>query len=73
MNMDSINAALADLDLQKTPNYTVIAKKFNINRTTLSRRYKGFTSKMGTNLNLAALLFPEQSKGLINYINKFII
>ena len=70
MNMDSIDAALADLALQETPNYTATAKKFNINRTTLSRRHRGLTSKMGTNPNPAALLSPEQSKGLVDCINR---
>ena len=37
--MDPINAALAALELQDPPNYTWTAKEFNINRTTLSRRY----------------------------------
>jgi len=33
--MASIEAALADLALQDSPNYTATAKKFNINRSTL--------------------------------------
>ncbi len=35
-NMTSIEAALVDLALQKSSNYTATAKKFNINRSTLS-------------------------------------
>ena len=37
--MDSINAALAALELQDRPNYTWTAKEFNVNCTTISRRY----------------------------------
>jgi hypothetical protein len=37
--MDPIDAALAALELQDPPNYTWAAKEFNVNRTTLSRRY----------------------------------
>ena len=41
--MDPINAALAALELQDPPNYTWTAKEFNVNRTTLSRRYRRIT------------------------------
>ena len=41
--MDSIEAALADLKLQETLNYTVTAKKYRVDRTTLSRRRRGVT------------------------------
>ena len=37
--MDPINAALAALELQDPPNYTWIAKEFNVNYTTLSWCY----------------------------------
>jgi hypothetical protein len=37
--MDPIDAALAALELQDPPNYTWTAKEFDINRSTLSRRY----------------------------------
>jgi len=68
--MDSIDAALAALDLQETPNYTVTAKKFGINRTTLSRRHRGITAARGTNPSSIALLLPEQRKIFIGYINE---
>ena len=38
--MNSIEAALEALELQKSPNYTKTAKEFDINRTILSRRYR---------------------------------
>ena len=70
MDMDSIEAALAALKLQKTPNYTATAKKFGIDRTTLSRRHRGITAPRGANPNSQALLSPAQKKVFINYINK---
>ena len=39
VKMDPIDAALAALELQDPPNYTWTAKEFDINRSTLSRRY----------------------------------
>ena len=43
IKMDPINAALAALELQDSPNYTWTAKEFNVNRTTLSRRHRRIT------------------------------
>jgi hypothetical protein len=37
---ERIQAALADCDQKKKPNYTEIAEKHNIHRTTLSRRHQ---------------------------------
>ena len=68
--MDSIDAALADLALQNTPNYTATAKKYNVVRSTLSRRHRDVTASLGSNGNGPQLLSEEQTKGLINYINQ---
>ena len=68
--MDSIDAALADLKLQDTPNYTATAKKFNIDRTTLSRRHRGVTAPKGSSAGPTLLLSIEQRKGLVDYINE---
>ena len=70
INMDSIEAALADLKLQETPNYTVTAKKYGVDRTTLSRRHRGVTIKRGYNPKSNALLSIEQRKTLIAFINQ---
>ncbi len=43
-NADPIAAALADLELQVVPNYKANAKKHEVVRTTLIRRYKGKTA-----------------------------
>ena len=68
--MDSIDAALADLALQNTLNYTATAKKYNVVRSTLSRRHRDVTASLKSNENGPQLLSKEQTKGLINYINQ---
>ena len=70
MDMDPIEAALASLKSQKTPNYTATAKQFGVNRTTLSRRHRGITAPRGANPSSQALLSPAQKGVCINYINK---
>jgi hypothetical protein len=42
--MDTIAIAIIWLDGQSEPNYTEAAKKFGVNRTTLSRRHRGITT-----------------------------
>ena len=56
--MNSIEAALEALKLQKSPNYTKAAKEFNIDRTTLSRPTDRLPSQkpMGTRLSFFFLL-----------------
>jgi hypothetical protein len=38
---DRIELAIADLETQEYLNYTATARKYKIERTTLSRRHKG--------------------------------
>ena len=40
---DRIELAVADLESQESLNYAQIAKKWDIDRFTLSRRYRGIT------------------------------
>ena len=54
--MDPINAALAALELQDSPNYTWTAKEFNINRTTLLRRYRRITHAREDAMEMKSLL-----------------
>ncbi len=68
--MASIEAALADLALQDSPNYTATAKKFNINRSTLSRRHRGKTASVKKSKQTTSILSNQQEKELIRYINK---
>jgi len=70
--MTSIEAALADLALQDSSNYTATAKKFNINRSTLSRRHRGKTIFVKKSKQTTSILSNQQEKELIRYINKLI-
>jgi len=70
--MTSIEAALADLALQDSFNYTATAKKFNINRSTLSRRHRGKTAFVKKSKQTTSILSNQQEKELIRYINKLI-
>ena len=66
-----INAALAELKTQDRTNYAATARKWNIDRTTLSRRHRG---KMGSiqdaNSTSRQKLTNIQEEVLIEYINK---
>ena len=57
--MDPINAALAILELQDRPNYTWTAKEFNINRSTLSRRYRQITRAREDATEIKSLLLIQ--------------
>ena len=39
-----MEAALAAANSQESPNYAAIAREFNVNRSTLSRRHRGVTA-----------------------------
>ena len=68
--MDSIEAALANLALQESPNYAETARKFNVNRCTLSRRHRGITTSVKEGRQSRSILSSQQQKALISYINK---
>ena len=70
--MASIATALADLALQESSNYTATAKKFNINRSTLSRRHRNITAFVKKSKQTTSILSNQQEKELIRYINKLI-
>ena len=58
--MAAIDKALADLDLQEHPNYSETAKKYNIDRTTLSRLYKDVTGPSTFPADNVSLLIYQQ-------------
>ncbi|KAF2802629.1 uncharacterized protein BDZ99DRAFT_503812 [Mytilinidion resinicola] len=67
--MDAMEAAFAELDLMEKKMYTEVAKKHGIDRTTLSRRYRGITKSKAEAYNSQKLLSPGKTKALIKYIN----
>ena len=68
--MDPINEAIIWLDSQSAPNYSTAAKKFNVNRSTLSRRHRGITtSREQFTSNFKKNLTNAQEEQLLHYIN----
>ena len=67
--MDQIEAALADLRLQDQPNISATAKCYNVNRSTLSKRFNGVQQSKEEGYELQRLLSNAQSNALIKYIN----
>ena len=71
--MGSIEAALADLSLLEPGekvNYTAIADKHGVNRSTLSRRHRGVQGTRESQYDDQRLLNNQQSKTLIQWINE---
>ncbi|KAF2836603.1 putative pogo transposable element [Patellaria atrata CBS 101060] len=68
--MVAIDLALDDLNSQSVPNISHTAKKFGVDRTTLSRRWRGITRSMDTAYKRREFLNESQSKFLIKYINR---
>jgi len=67
--MEPIEAAIEDLSSQEPPNIAATARKWKVDRTTLSRRWRGVTgSKAEANENLQ-LLNHQQEETLVNEIN----
>jgi hypothetical protein len=67
---DRIELAIADLESQVCLNYTDAAKKWNIDRSTLSRRHRGVTgSKQDQYSYTAKKLTDVQETVLVRYIN----
>jgi hypothetical protein len=66
-----IQAAIANLESQEALNYASTAKKWNIDRSTLSRRHRG---KTGLNQDATSYsrkqLTDAQEETLIAYVNK---
>ena len=64
-------AAIADLDSQERVNYSATAKRWNLERTTLARRFRGETVlNREVNSYARQQLIDIQENTLIGYINK---
>ena len=71
VNEEAIEQAVSDLKSQKPPQYAAIAEKYNIDRTTLMRRFKGETvSYSEARSRNNKLLTNTQELVLIEYIRK---
>jgi hypothetical protein len=66
--------AVADLDTQLEPNYSATAKKYSLDRSTLSRRAQGKQrSKACANSIYRQCLTLAEEESLIQYINKLTV
>jgi transposase-like protein len=67
-----IDLALAECEKEAIPNWSAIAKKHGVHRTTLRRRFKGsqrsFVESRSENVQRLTL---EQEEVLISFINKY--
>ena len=65
-----IDLAIADLSEQVKPNYSATAKRFDVERTTLRRRFQGEqASRAVANSEHRQCLSNLQEKTLIEHIN----
>jgi Tc5 transposase DNA-binding domain len=64
--------ALADLSKQSIPNFLGTSKKYNVNRTTLSRRFKG-TQRSQRDFHSESIqcLTAAQEAVVVGFINEF--
>lgn len=70
VNEADIKLALDDLKSQKSPNYAATAKKYNVDRRTLSRRHQGICmSNHDAHSTFQKLLPDAQEEEIIGYIN----
>jgi hypothetical protein len=69
---DRIQLALTDLNRQLIPNFSATSKKYNVNRTTLSRRFKGIQRSMHDfHSESVQCLSDAQEAIVIGFINDF--
>jgi hypothetical protein len=67
--MDAALAAIESLKPGESINYTEIAKRFGVNRLTLSRRHRGVQRSREDQYEEQRILNNQQAKDLIKYIN----
>jgi hypothetical protein len=68
--MDPIELALADLNLQDKTNISDTAKRYNVDRSTLSRRFNLVTKPATIQYQQQQVLTVQQEQDLVEYINR---
>ena len=72
--MSALDAALSALKLSESVSYAHTAKEFGVDPTTLARRHQGKQlSRQDATLQYRAILSKQQTKDLIDYINKLTV
>lgn len=70
--MDPIEAAinsLRSLSPGEQPNFSKTAKEFNVNRSTLSKRFRGVQGSRASKNAAQRILNNQQEKDLVNYVD----
>jgi hypothetical protein len=68
---DRIKLAIADLESQESLNYIKTAEKWNVNQSTLSRRYRGVTGSQDDHHSYVLKVLTDIQKDVqVRYINK---
>jgi membrane-bound lytic murein transglycosylase B len=70
--MAPIDDALDDLNSQKTPQISQTAKKYGVDRSTLSRRFNGLTKPRVLAIDQTAILTKQQEITLVKYISQLV-
>ena len=71
VNEADISKAIRDLESQKKPNFAKTAKKYDVDRMTLTRRFKGETTSHSEAHSIhQKLLTNAQEEELLGYISK---
>jgi transposase-like protein len=73
INMDPIEAAIAAIESREPGeqfSYREVAKRFSVNRTTLSRRHRGVAQSRATVAQQQQLLNPPIEAELLKYIER---
>lgn len=68
--MGSIDAALAALESGESENIAEIARNYDVDRTTLWRRYRGITESRAVRDAQQQLLTEQEESELVEYINE---
>ena len=69
-NMEAALAAINNLEPGEPFTYTEIAKRFGVNRSTLSQRHRGRRASRAEGYQKLQLLHLHQEQALIAYINR---
>ena len=65
-----MDEAIAFANSQKSPNYSLISKLYNVDRSTLSRRHRGVTVARKDYIDDISLLSQQQQQTLIEYVKR---
>ena len=68
-NIEAALDALKSSKLGESPNYTLVAKQYGVDRTTLSRRHRRVTRSRTDQISTSQNLNTTQEQELVQYID----